>query len=812
MKESAGRWSWQTDKLDAMSAEGQARLQIGHVLFIDIVGYSKLLVNQQSQLQRELNEVVSGTNQFRQSDAQQKLVRLPTGDGMALVFRDSPEAPAQCAVEISQALKKHPGIALRMGIHSGPINEVADVNQRQNIAGAGINLAQRVMDCGDARHILVSKHVAEDLEQHDQWRPFLHQLGTCEVKHGVRIEIANLYSDEVGNPQLPSKFQAVKKRRAQVRWAKLAVGLLVLGAIMAGVFLFSRRPSRPALTAGEKSIAVLPFENLSEEKANAFFADGVQDEILTDLAKIADLKVISRSSVMQYKTGVQRNLREIGQQLGVAHVLEGSVQRAGGKVRVNAQLIDARTDKHLWAQTYDRALSDVFAIETEIAQTIANELQARLSAGERALINQIPTQNLAAYDLYVRAVPLIDGAALSSTQDKDLFQAVDLLNQAVALDSNFLPAYCWLARAHDSIYFMLPVGGGQDHTPARLALAKSAIDAAFRLQPDSGEAHLAMGWHLYWGYFDYDHARAEVELAVRTLPNNPIVFQLTGLMDRRQGRWAEAIRNLERASELDPRNENGLATLITTNEMVQNYDGNRRAYDRWRLLKPNYYWPRLARAEIERDQRADLRPWRDELHKILTENPTLAGELKDARFHLAMLERNFDEAASIAAEFPEKNSLDDGSYLSRDFYVGVVARLKGDTEGAKSALNKARLQQEQVVKAWPEDGQTLCGLARIDAELHRKEEALNEGRTAIDLETPIHSMANYFYERPMVIANFALICAQLGERDLAIEQLNLVANKPLGPTYGWLRLSPFWDPLRGDPRFEKIVQSLAPKQ
>ena len=314
-----------------------------------------------------------------------------------------------------------------------------------------------------------------------------------------------------------------------------------------------------------------------------------------------------------------------------------------------------------------------------------------------------------------------------------------------------------------------------------------------------------MGWHLYWGYFDYDHARAEVALAARTLPNNPIVFQLTGLMDRRQGRWAEAVRNLERASELDPRNENALTTLITTFEMVQDYDGNRRAYDRWRLLKPNDYRPRLWRAEIERDQRADLRPWRDELHKVMAENSTLTGELKGARFYLAMLERNFDEAASIAAEFPEKNGFDDGSQLGRDFYVGVVARLKGDTERAKSALNKARLQQEQELKVRPEDGQILCGLAKIDAELHRKEDALSEGKKAIEL------MANYFYERPRVIADFALVCAQLGERDLAIEQLNLVAGKLNGPSYGWLRLSPFWDPLRGDPRFEKIVASLAPK-
>src|SRR5712691_2564091 len=373
-----------------MSSE-DTRLEIGHVLFIDIVGYSKLLVKQQSELLSELNEIVSGTKEFREAELAGKLIRLPTGDGMALVFRTNPEAPVECAMDIARALKSHPAIQLRMGIHSGPVNEVVDVNQRANIAGAGINIAQRVMDCGDAGHILLSKHVAEDLEQDDRWRPLLHDLGTCEVKHGTRVGVTNLYSDEVGNPQLPKKFQTLQKHRSHVRWAEVAIALLVLGAVVAAFIFVLRRPTRSALSVAEKSIAVLPFENLSEEKANAFFADGVQDEILTNLARIADLKVISRTSVMQYKTGLQRNLREIGQQLGVAHLLEGSVQRARGTVRVNAQLIDARTDEHEWAQTYDRDLADVFAIQSEIAKAIADQLQARLSPNEKAAIEQPPT-------------------------------------------------------------------------------------------------------------------------------------------------------------------------------------------------------------------------------------------------------------------------------------------------------------------------------------------------------------------------------------------------------------------------------------
>src|SRR5205085_8683065 len=367
--------------------KAKVRLEIAHVLFIDIVGYSKLLLKQQSELLGELNEVVSGTKEFREAESAGKLIRLPTGDGMALVFRTDPEAPAECAMQIAQALKSHPAIQLRMGIHSGPVNEVVDVNQRANIAGAGINMALRVMDCGDAGHILLSKHVAEDLEQDERWRPLLHELGSCEVKHGVRIDIANLYSDEVGNPELPSKLQAVKKHRSHVRWAEVAVGLLILVAIITAFVFLLRRPTRSALAAAEKSIAVLPFANLSDDKQNAFFADGVQDEILTDLARVADLKVISRTSVMQYKNTATRNLREIGEKLGVAHLLEGSVQRVANKVRVNAQLIDARNDAHLWAQTYDRDLADVFAIQSEIAEAIAQQLQAHLSSREKAQIN-----------------------------------------------------------------------------------------------------------------------------------------------------------------------------------------------------------------------------------------------------------------------------------------------------------------------------------------------------------------------------------------------------------------------------------------
>src|SRR6266496_3342763 len=344
----------------------EIQLEIAHVLFIDIVGYSKLSINDQHAAIEELNQIVRASEQFQRAEAASRLLKIPTGDGMALVFYTSLEAPAQCAVEISRAVKEHPRLQLRMGVHSGPVSGVIDVTGRANLAGAGLNIAQRVMECGDAGHILLSKHVAEDLEEYEQWRPLLHDLGSCEVKHGVRVVIVNLHADEVGNPQLPKKFRVLKKRRTRVRWAAITAALLTLAAIVAGIAMFSRYRVRSMLPAPEKSVAVLPFENLSEEKANAYFADGIQDEILTRLSKIADLKVISRTSTQHYKSAPE-NLPEIARQLGVAHIVEGSVQKSGDSVRVNVQLIKAANDSHLWADTFDRKLTDIFSVESEVA-------------------------------------------------------------------------------------------------------------------------------------------------------------------------------------------------------------------------------------------------------------------------------------------------------------------------------------------------------------------------------------------------------------------------------------------------------------
>src|SRR5438477_12216751 len=488
-----------------MSAEvkKEIELEIAHVLFLDIVGYSKLSVNEQHSRVDELNGIVRLSEQFQKAEAANRILKIPTGDGMALVFYRSPEEPAQAAFEISRALKDNQRLQVRMGIHSGPVSGVVDVNERTNVAGAGINVAQRVMDCGDAGHILLSHHVAEDLAEYERWRPYLHDIGTFEVKHGVRVSVTNLYSDEVGNPQLPSKLAAVKKHSAH-RWAEIADALLVLGAIVGGTFFFLRRPMRSVSGIVDKSIAVLPFENLSSEKENAYFADGIQNEILTDLAKIDDLKVISRTSVTPYRATETRKLGEIAQQLGVTHLVEGSVQRVANRVRVNAQLIDARNDAHLWAQTYDRDLADVFAIQSEIAKAIAEQLQAKLSPNEKKAIEQPPTTDLAAFDLYSRAKSLLLTARFSATSLPDVRKAIELLDEAVKRDPSFFDAYCQLAWAHEWFYSV----DGSDHTPARLALAEAAVQAATRLRPDTPEAHLPRAQYLYYGLRDYPGALA----------------------------------------------------------------------------------------------------------------------------------------------------------------------------------------------------------------------------------------------------------------------------------------------------------------
>jgi TolB-like protein/Flp pilus assembly protein TadD/predicted Ser/Thr protein kinase len=585
----------------------------------------------------------------------------------------------------------------------------------------------------------------------------------------------------------------------------LLVACLVALAAAAGWIVWKSELIGHPLTTG---IAVLPFENLDERKENAAFVDGLQDDILTKLAKIGDLKVISRTSVMDYRG--KRNLRQIGNDLRVSHVLEGSVRRTGTHLRLNAQLIDARTDTHVWAEEYDRDLNDLFAIQSEIAQKVAERLNAKLSASEKTSVEERPTQDLVAYDFYVRAISMIYNAQVPLTSSgcgncpvseensswNNLPEALDLLNKAIARDPNFFLAYCQLAFAHDLI----------GDTPERLALAKAAIDSAFRLRPDSGEAHLALAWHLFWGYSDYDRARAELALAQQSLPNNPQVYELAGSMDRSQRRWTDAIHNLERACELDPRNLPYLINLGSTYLWLHDYDQHTKIMDRIVALHPERRPGRIFRASIEVYRRADTGPFRAAIEKILTNEP---GSDKDPfvagqRYTLALYDRDWDAAGRAAAVLSQKNSLEWGfpRQLGRDFWVGVVARLKGDDTSARAAFMRARSQQEEEIRGHPDNIDLLSQLGLIDAGLGRKEEALNEGRRAMELAPT----------DPDAKICFAIICAWTGERELALEQLEAASKTPGDHTYGNLRLSPMWDPLRGDPRFEKIVASLAPKE
>jgi len=620
---------------------------------------------------------------------------------------------------------------------------------------------------------------------------------------------------EARPPSVKPFFPLPKKRVLALALASLC--LLALSTWYFGVFKRGERGTEPAVarpaqigpaalaTAPEKSIAVLPFENLSEEKQNAYFADGVQDEILTDLAKIADLKVISRTSVMQYKTGVARNLRQIARELGVANILEGRVQRVGNRVRVSAQLLDARNDVHLWAEHYDRPLDDVFAIQSEIATAIADQLRAKLSPSEKAAIEQAPTADLAAFDLYTRAKTLLHRSLYSGASTKDnLLQAVELLNQAVTRDPNFLLASCRLAFAHDVLYL-----ANIDHTPARLASADAALQTALRLQPDAGETHLALARHLYSGYLDYDRARQELAIAQRTLPNNSELFELNGFIDRRQGRWEESTRNLEKVLELDPLNFFTLSQISTNYYCLGRYEQMAAVLDRTLAIAPKDVVTRITRAQVDLHWRADPKPLHTTIDTILAEDPSAAPTVANIWLNLALCEHDAIAAnrALVALSGDSYRLLN--MVLSPAFVEGLIARIRGDAAAARAAFTTARAQQEEIIRKQPDYAPALCALGLIDAGLGRKDDALREGRRAVEL-LPVEQDA---FAGSDMIHFFAVICAWTGEKELALQQLTLLTKirNPL-LTYGRLKLHPFWDPLRGDPRFEQIVQSLAPKQ
>ncbi len=790
----------------------EPELEIAHILFIDTVGFSKLLMPDQRKLLSDLNDLVRGTDTFRQSEAKDSLVRLPTGDGMALVFADDPEAPVRCALEISRITHGNAALPLRMGIHSGPVSHVTDVNDRANVTGAGINTAQRVMSCGDAGHILLSKRAAEDLDPYPRWHSFLHELGDCEVKHGVHIPVINFFSGEVGNAELPKCVETQRRDTRQREVARRRVGrrkvLVSAGALLAvaagyGAFrLGTHQPARPPppLPIPAKSIAVLPFENLTNDAQNTHLADGIMDEILTDLLRISDLKVISRTSSMQYRSGVGRNLKEIAASLGVAKILEGTIQRVEGKVRVSAQLIDAASDAHIWAKHYDMEVSDIFDVESTLAEAIATQLQATLSPQEKASIERPPTNDLKAYELYVQSKDVL-AASVYTRGHENREEALRLLESALARDPNFLLALCQCVRVHSELYLL-----GMDHTPQRLALADAALAKAIKIKPDAGETRLATAIRAYCS-LDYTRARSELDAALKLLPNETGVYEFRGFVNRRQSRWPEADADLNQALSLDPLNFYYLQQVSQSDEKLRHFDHMAEMMRRALALIPGDPGARIHLAEAEFFARGDVQPLQQTLDQIVKEDPKMAPAVAVNLVHLSLCRRDFPAAYRAVAQMPQTGGTEESFAFPRAWYAALVARTAGDSARAKSAFVEARAQVEKILEAQPDYPEALALLGLIDAGLGDRERALTEARRAVELLPLSRDSIN----GALVIQYLAVVCAWVGEKKEALDQLEVVAGIPSDVNYGQLKLHPFWDPLRGDPRFERIVDSLRPK-
>src|SRR6266550_1659629 len=492
-------------------SSSDVKFEIGHVLFIDIVGYSKLLINEQSEQIQKLKQIVRGTEQFRLEEAEGKLLRLPTGDGAALVFRTNVEAPALCALEITRELQKHPGskekpqLRLRMGIHSGPVNEVVDLNEQANIAGAGINIAQRVMDCGDAGHILVSKRVADDLEHYSQWRSLLHELGECEVRHGLRISLLNLYGDEAGNPELPEKFRQAK--------AETAPG-----------------------AAPAKSVAVLPFVNMSADKHDEYLSDGMTEELINALAKVPGLRVPGRTSCFAFKGKNEDDIfRKVGEQLHVNAVLEGSVRKAGDKLRITAQLINVADGYHLWSEDYDGDVRDIFTFQSNVAQRVVEALQIKLGVEAARVLAKKSTENPEAHRLY-----LLGRYEFGKYSEAGWTTSIRYYEQALKLDPNYALAYCGLA---DTYAYM---GGVVMPSKEAVVKEKEFAQKALELDPELPEAHLSLACAL-GGAFDWRNAQIEFDRAIELNPASTLGRHLLGCCLLWKGDTAGAIAEFQRS-------------------------------------------------------------------------------------------------------------------------------------------------------------------------------------------------------------------------------------------------------------------------
>src|SRR6266496_4467069 len=646
----------------AAEIKKEIELEIAHVLFTDIVGYSKLPINQQRALVERLNEIVRGTDEFHIAETAGRLLTIPTGDGITLVFYHSPEAPVECALEISRALKKHPELQLRMGIHSGPVSGVIDVTGKANVAGAGINIAQRVMDCGDAGHILLSKHVTEDLEQYPHWQPHLHELGECEVKHGVHVSVVNLYTAELGNPAVPEKLKAARVAAA-------------------------------AAAVPEKSIAVLPFENRSRDPDNACFADGIQDEILTRLSKIADLKVISRISTQHYKSAPE-NLPDIAKQLGVAHILEGRVQKSGDAVRVNVQLIKAANDSHLWADTFDRKLTDIFSVESEVARAIADQLRANLTGREEQVIAAKPTDNVEAYDAYLRGLAY---NLKTGTTPANSLGAQKYLREAVRLDPKFALAWALLSYTESRGYITLTL----QPTVALREEARQAAETALTLQPNLGEAVLAKGYYHYACLKDYDTAVRYFEQARPLLPNSSKIPESLAYVTRRQGQWDRSESYFNEVERLDPRNVGVLTQHALSYMALRRFPEALRKLDQVLNITPDDLDTLATKAGIAQAEgdlpraSALLAP----LHPNADETTALGTQV-----YQAILERRPAQMISRLKEILAKPDPALGYFNGElRFWLGWAQGVAGDHAAAEESCRQARSELEPFLKEQPEN-------------------------------------------------------------------------------------------------------------
>jgi TolB-like protein/class 3 adenylate cyclase len=784
----------------------EIQLEIAHVLFIDIVGYSKLSINDQRTAVDELNQVVRTSEQFQNAEAAARLIKIPTGDGMALVFYKSPEEPVKCALEISRALKEHPKLQLRMGVHSGPVSGVIDVNGQANLAGAGLNIAQRVMGCADARHILLSRHVAEDLEEYEQWRPLLHNLGECEVKHGARVAIVNLYGGEVGNPQLPKKFQAQQKHNARIRWAVTASGLLMLAVIVAGIAMFSRYRWRSTLVAPEKSIAVLPFENLSEDKTNAYFADGTQNEILTKLAGIGDLKVISRTSTAKYKSKPE-NLKTVARELGVASVLEGSVQKAGGTVRVNVQLLDARSDTHLWAKSYDRDLKDIFAVESDVAQEIADTLRAKLSPSQSTALAAAPTHDTEAYDLFLKG-EYQEHQAESALNGELFDRAQTFYRQALARDPNFALAHARLAYNRlNSHWFVNPL------TPVQSEELKSDIERVLALAPALPEAHLALGVFHYWVRRDYNSALTELDRAIELQPSNSVSRQFRDAIYRRRGEWRRSLAECERAAELDPRDARNPHDIGLIYLLLRRWSDAEHAFTHALALDPHHLGAGFQLATTYINSTGDVRrareAWQEIPDSTMNVRPygMLISQMIGATAYLDVLERRFADA--LKAWDVASTNTTERRLRQLEARVGIHV-IAGQSAAEKSECEQAcALLEAQPPQRAPQAGTSLTQLAWVYICLGRNADALRIAREAAE-SMPIEKDAILGVE---FLAGLAQIEAHTGHSDEAIKILRQLLTIPAGPyvSVARLKIDPVWDPIRDDQGFQKLLSEPEPK-